>query len=220
MDGRKVRAVIFDFDGTLADSYPAITASVNFVRAKHRLPPLSEAEVRRHVGRGPGYLLTHTVPGGNLADDLDMYRGHHPSVMKEGTRLFPGVREALTALKASGRPLAVCSNKPKDFTRELLAHFELDSLVGVVVGPEDAPRPKPAPEMLLKALEELQVPGAEALYVGDMVVDIETARGAGVPVWVVATGSDPRSVLAAAEPDRLLGGMGELPDYLDGAGGR
>src|SRR5690349_14262539 len=62
-------AVLFDFDGTLGDSYQAITASVNHVRAAHGLPPLAEAEVRRHVGHGPAYLLGHTVPGADLARD-------------------------------------------------------------------------------------------------------------------------------------------------------
>jgi phosphoglycolate phosphatase len=213
-DTRNFAAVISDFDGTLADSYPGITASVNHVRAKYHLPPLSEAEVRRHVGRGPHYLIAHTVPGGHLPDDLELYRQHYPTVMREGTRLFPGVKEALTAVKESGRSLAVCSNKLRDFTRGLLDYFGLGPLIDVVVGPEDAPRPKPAPDMLVKALAGLRVPAAAALYVGDMVVDIETARGAGVTVWVVPTGSDTRATLAAAGPDRILEGMGEIPGLL------
>src|SRR5947209_17136538 len=112
---QKLTAVIFDFDGTLVDSYPAITASVNHVRAAHHLPPLSEPEVRRCVGRGPAYLLQHTVPGTNLDQDLARYRAHHPSVLRSGTRLLPGVAETLRSLKNSGLHLAVCSNKPRDF---------------------------------------------------------------------------------------------------------
>ena len=213
--GFSPRAVLFDFDGTLADSYPAITASVNHVRAAHGLPPLDEAEVRRHVGRGPAYLLEHTVPGSSdPAQDLARYRAHHPSVMRSGTRLFPGAREALQALKDAGRGTAVCSNKPKRFTQELLAYLELDLLVDVVLGPEDVARPKPAPDMLRAALARLCLPPPDALYVGDMVVDIETARGAGVRVWVVPTGSDTRSTLLAAGPDRLLHGLREIPDLL------
>jgi phosphoglycolate phosphatase len=202
--------VIFDFDGTLVDSYQAITASVNHVRAAHHLPPLSEPEVRRCVGRGPAYLLEHTVPGTDLDQDLARYRAHHPSVLRSGTRLLPDVRETLQQLKQSGLRLAVCSNKPRDFTRELLEVLQLAPLIEVVIGPEDAPRIKPAPDMLLAALHRLNVTPAEALYVGDMVVDIETARAAGVTVWVVPTGSDERSTLQAAKPDRLLGAFREL----------
>jgi phosphoglycolate phosphatase len=207
--------VVFDFDGTLGDSYPAITASVNHVRACHGLPPLPEAEVRRHVGRGPAYLLAHTV-GSSTPEDLAAYRAHHPSVLFSGTRLMPGAAETLAALHRAGKLLAVCSNKPVAFTRDLLDHFRLLPLFNAVLGPEDVPRPKPAPDMLVTALARLQVPPAEALYVGDMVVDVETARAAGVRVWVVPTGSDDRATLVAAHPDRVLGGLADLCGLIGG----
>lgn len=210
----KPRAVLFDFDGTLADSYPAITASVNHVRAAHGLPPLPEAEVKRYVGRGPAYLLTHTVPGGDLESDLARYRAHHPSVLRSGTRLLPGAREAVVTLDGAGLHLGVCSNKPGAFTRELLDYLGLAAHVDLVLGPEDVARPKPAPDMLQTALARLGIGPAEALYVGDMVVDIETARAAGVAVWVVPTGSEERGRLEAARPDRMLEGLGELATNL------
>src|SRR5439155_971639 len=133
------KAVISDFDGTLADSYQAITASVNHVRALHRLPPLPEPEVRKHVGRGPGHLLAYTVPGGDAENDLAAYKAHHPSVLRSGTRLFPGVAATLAALHQAGLRLAVCSNKLRPFTLELLDYFGLAALFEVVIGPEDAP---------------------------------------------------------------------------------
>lgn len=211
---RAVRAVLFDFDGTLADSYPAITASVNHVRALHGLPPLSEAQVRRHVGRGPAYLLAQTVPGSDVAAAVGHYRAHHPSVMRAGTRLLPGASQVLASARSTGRRVAICSNKPGNFTRELLKYLGLSAQVDLVLGPEDVARPKPAPDMLLLALERLQVPAAAALYVGDMTVDIETARAAGLRVWVVPTGSDDRSALEAAGPDRLLSHLYELASLL------
>ena len=209
------RAVLFDFDGTLADSYPAITASVNHMRAAHGLAPLEEAEVRRHVGRGPVYLLEHTVPGSDVEADLRRYRAHHPSVLRPGTRLLPGAAEALATIKRSGRRTGVCSNKPLDFTRELLTYLGIAGNVDVVLGPEDVARPKPAPDMLLAALQRLGVPPAEALYIGDMTVDIATARAAGVSVWVVPTGSDERATLLQAQPDRVLGGLNDLQSILN-----
>src|SRR5438874_10279454 len=105
--GRPPRAVVFDFDGTLADSYPAITASVNHVRALHGLAPLPEAEVRRFVGRGADYLLAHTVPGAPAGEALAAYKAHHPSVLRSGTTLLPGVAETLAALRKGGLRLGV-----------------------------------------------------------------------------------------------------------------
>jgi phosphoglycolate phosphatase len=208
------RAVLYDFDGTLIDSYPAITASVNHVRAGHGLPPLSEPEVRRHVGRGPAHLLGHTCPAGDVDANVAAYRAHHPSVFRGGTRLLPGAAEALRRLHRRGLPQGICSNKPVAFTRELVAFLGVADCLDVVLGPEDVGRPKPAPDMLLAALARLRVAAAETLYVGDMVVDIETARAAGLAVWVVPTGSDERDVLARAGPGRILRDLHELAALL------
>jgi len=79
----------------------------------------------------------------------------------------------------------------------------------------DRSAPKPAPDMLTLALTRLQVSPTESLYVGDMTVDIETARGAGVAVWVVPTGSDAAEALRAAKPDRVLERIGEVPDLIE-----
>lgn len=203
------RAVLFDFDGTLADSYPAIAASVNHVRGWHGLPPLPVAEVKRHVGRGPNYLIEHTVPGSDAAD-VDRYRAHHPSVMIEGTALLPGAREAIDSLHRAGKAIGLCSNKPVKFSTELLRHFGFGEKFGVILGPELVPAPKPAPDMLQLALRRLELRAEEVLYVGDMTVDIDTARAAGVTVWIVPTGSDTLATLEKARPDRMLRDLYDL----------
>src|SRR5438105_14029803 len=92
------RAVIFDFDGTIADSYDAITASINHVRAGRGLPPLEVKNVRPHVGGGAHLLLARTIPNCDPQTDVALYRAHHRSVMLAGTRLLPGVEETLTVL--------------------------------------------------------------------------------------------------------------------------
>jgi HAD superfamily hydrolase (TIGR01509 family) len=104
----------------------------------------------------------------------------------------------------------VCSNKPRAFTKELLEYLNVRQFVDAAFGPEDVARPKPAPDMLRAALAWLRVPAAEALYIGDMVVDIETALAGGVRVWVVATGSDDRATLESAGPERILESLDEL----------
>ncbi len=211
---QSIHAVLFDFDGTLGDSYPAITASVNHVRELRGLPPWSVAEVSRHVGRGAEFLMQETVPRGDVAANVAAYKSHHPSVMHGGTHLYPGVADTLRRLHEKGLPLAVCSNKPVAFTRDLLAYLKVAAYFAAVLGPEDVARPKPAPDMLLAGLTRLQVSAAAALYVGDMTIDIQTARGAGVTVWVVPTGSDLRETLVEAKPDRLLRDLSEVADLL------
>jgi HAD superfamily hydrolase (TIGR01509 family) len=139
------------------------------------------------------------------------YRAHHPSVLRSGTTLLPSAREALAAFHARGIKLGICSNKPVDYTRQLVEYLDIAGLLDIVLGPEDVGRRlKPAPDILRLALQRLAVPPTQALYIGDMVVDIETARAAGVPVWVVATGSDPVETLDRSRPDRRLGSLSEL----------
>lgn len=203
-------AVFFDFDGTLADSYDAIAASVNHLRELRGHAPLTTDEVKGFVGRGPQYLLTNTVPGLDYAVDYPIYREHHPSVMIEKTWLFPRAKDLLARLKTAGKKTALCSNKPRLFSHDLVRHLEIDALFDAVIGPEDVARPKPAPDMLLLAMKRLETPRDRVLYVGDMTVDIETARAAGVTVWIVPTGSDSREILTAAKPDRMLADLGEI----------
>ena len=203
-------AVCFDFDGTLADNFDAIAAAVNHVRASRTLPALALPQVKAFVGRGIEYLVEHTVPGGNLSQDIANYRDYFPQVMRQGTTLLPGAAQALAALHGAGKRLAVCSNKLSQFSRELLEHLHVAQYFSAVLGPEDVGRPKPAPDMLLAAMKCLGVTAAQTLYVGDMVVDIQTARAAGVCVWAVPTGTDERATLEAARPNRVLGSLYDL----------
>lgn len=209
-----IRAVFFDFDGTLIDSYPAIAASVNYLRSQHNLSPLQVDEVRRFVGHGPIYLLEHTVPGGDPEKCLKLYREHHPAVMFSGTELLPGAEELLALLQDAGKKVGLCSNKPRVFSEELLAHFHWRDKFDVVLGPEDVAHVKPAPDMLIEGMRRLQIEAVEALYIGDMSVDIQTARGAGVNVWVVPTGSETEQMLQSAQPDRLLHDLYDVVSLL------
>ena len=211
-----VRAVLFDFDGTLADSYDAITASVNHVRTTFGLPPMEEAVIRKLVGYGLAHLLHQVVPNVPTDEAVAEYRRHHSTVMVPLTRLLPGVSETLAELHRRGLRLAVCSNKTVAFTRTLTEALGIARYFDAVLGPEDAGKPKPDPAILRTALARLDVPASEAVYVGDMTVDIATARAAGVPVWVIPNGSDDAATLRAAGPDRLLDSISELPKMLAG----
>jgi len=205
-----VRALVFDFDGTLADAYSGIAASVNHVRGLHGLPALSDEQVKLFVGRGVEWLLENTVPGCDIPFEVNRYREHHPSVMVQGTHLLPGAGELLSAARRAGVKTAVCSNKRRAFTVELLRHLGIADRIDAVLGPDDVPRPKPAPDMLLAALQRLGVRADETIYIGDMVVDVQAARAAGIRVFGVATGSQHRADLAAAAPDRMMNSLADL----------
>jgi phosphoglycolate phosphatase len=213
-----IRAALFDFDGTLADSFAAITASTNHVRQSYGLPPLPEEAVRRHVGLGLAHLLSELVPVAPPDEAIARYRAHHATVMLSETRLMPGVAETIPELARRGFQMAVCSNKRVEFTRRLVEAFGLGPYFSAVLGPDDVDnRPKPDPAMLLEALRRLGVTTGDAVYVGDMKVDVQTSRAAGMPVWLVAGGAVGQEAVTASA-DRVLTGFAELMDLLPSAG--
>lgn len=208
------RAILFDLDGTLVDSYPAIQQSINHVRSRHGLAPLALETVKAAVGNGLAVLLERTCPTRDPEDDAAAFLRHHPSVLVSGTRLLPGVRRTVAALSHRGCLLGVCSNKPLSLTRKLLKKLEFERYFAVVLGPESVGRAKPAPDMLEMALRKLKVPGNRSLYVGDMTIDVETARRAGIASWVIASGTHSLGQLQAARPDHVLGRIRELLDVV------
>ncbi|MEZ6142533.1 MAG: HAD-IA family hydrolase [Zavarzinella sp.] len=207
-------AVLFDFDGTLANSYPAITASANHVLSHYGKPPISEDHLRILVGHGLEHLMDTLLPGINPEEAAAIYREHHPSVMFSHTELLPGVEVGLAQLHQRGVKMGVCSNKPSYFTQELCRGLNIQHYFATVLGPDLVPQPKPAADMVHSAIETLQANPASTLFVGDMIVDIQTARNAQIPVWVVPTGSNSEQDLLAAQPDRFFADMGALIDSI------
>ena len=143
------------------------------------MPALNADEVKSFVGRGPEYLLTHTVPGGNPADDLACYRAHHPGIMLPMTQLLPGASNLLAALHRLGKKIGLCSNKPRLFSQKLLQHLEVADYFDVVLGPEDVARPKPAPDML---------PAGETLPQESWLTGCESSSQEIEEVWMGSTG--------------------------------
>lgn len=209
------RAALFDFDGTLANSFAGITASTNHVRQLYGLPEMTEAEVRVYVGLGLTNLIETVIPNAPLADAIAAYKSHHVSVMVSGTQLLPGVRDTLTTLHRGGIALGICSNKAVAFTKQIVASLGIAPLFQAVLGPDDVDgRAKPDPAMLLEGLTRLGVSRDETVYVGDMAVDVHAGRAAGLTVWLVEGGAAGRESAVDAGPDRVLTGFAELAPLL------
>ncbi|WP_020474082.1 HAD family hydrolase [Zavarzinella formosa] len=206
----KFRAVLFDFDGTLADSYMAITASVNHTLTHYGRPALTEPQVRGMVGHGLQQLMEVVLPDIDPIEAAAVYRSHHPEVMITHTRVLPGVAEGLAKLSALGIKMGICSNKPSKFTREIAKGISLSPYFTIVLGPDDVVSPKPDPAMIHAALQALETPVESALYVGDMEVDVETGRRAKIETWVMPTGSNDVATLQAANAQKILPNFDEV----------
>jgi phosphoglycolate phosphatase len=213
LDPARVRGIVFDLDGTLVDSYPAITASVNRARVAHHLPPLPEAEVRVHVGHGLESLIAELVGAANVEEGVRLFREHYAQAYASGTSALNGASGVVHELSRRGYGLAVASNKPARFSEAILETLGMRGAFREVQGPDRAGTTKPEPTMLALCRRALEVGPDETLYVGDMVLDVETARRAGVPVVLVPGGSSSLAELSATG-ERVLGTLIDLLHLL------
>ncbi|MFQ5719749.1 MAG: HAD family hydrolase [Acidobacteriota bacterium] len=216
IDAPGLSAVVFDLDGTLIDSYGAITECFNHACVSLGFEPRSEDEVRRLVGHGLESLMSDAVGSGQMLRAVRLFRHRYDEVCEERTQLLPGAATTVAALDRRGLALGVATNKPTGFAVRLLRALGLSPPIKVVHGPGADIPPKPDPAMLLRVLHDLDVRPEDALFVGDMSVDVETARRAGVRVWLVPTGSASPDDVARAGADRVLPGLDGLPAALAG----
>ena len=209
-----IRGIIFDFDGTLIDSYEPITESLNQVREAFGKPPLGLGEVKGMVGHGLEHLIEAAIGPEKVADGVRIFRERYATICESRTTILPQVRETLEELDRRTYQMAIATNKPSYFARDILKALDVEHLFVEVLGPNDVERPKPDPEMLEIIMSRLGLGSDETLYVGDMPLDIEVARNAGVAVYALPTGSASRDDLLARRPDRLLHKFSDLLVYL------
>jgi phosphoglycolate phosphatase len=223
LDLETVRGIVFDLDGTLIDSYEAITASLNEAMAQLGRAPQPLDRVRLMVGRGLETLMARAlgvdaeagVP--LIAEGVSVFRRHYDRICVDRTRLLPDVGETLRALRARGYRMAVATNKPSYFARRLLDALGVGAHLDAVLGPDLVSHHKPHPEMVLAALGAMGLAPSEAVYVGDMEIDVETARAAGMRVVVLPTGSCDLASLRGAGADLVIESFSTLLDLLPGA---
>ena len=192
------KAYIFDLDGTLLDTLDDLAASTNFALRTHHMPEHGIDDVRRFVGNGVRKLMERAVPGGVanplFEQALATFREHYTQHSLDTTRPYPGIIDLLQRLKASGKKVAVVSNKFDAATKALCQHF-FASLVDVAIGESERVRKKPAPDTVMEALRLLEVKKEQAVYIGDSDVDIATARNSGIPCISVTWGFRDRTFL-------------------------
>jgi phosphoglycolate phosphatase len=209
-----LRAVVFDLDGTLLDSYAAIHESLALVLAAFGRPPVTPDETRRMVGHGLESLVSRAVGEANVAEGIRIFRERYEKIGPTSSTLLPGADAVTARLRDAGIPLAIASNKPARFTREILEALGMASRFAFVAGPDDGFPPKPAPHMVLMALASLRAKASESVFVGDMPVDVATARAVPMPVVAVPSGSATEDELRSVSPDFLIRDLNELPGLL------
>ena len=213
---RRIKLAIFDLDGTLVNAYRAVEESVNLTLRQLGYPPKSVATIKRTVGWGEVHLLGSFVDKKDLQRALVIYRRHHPAALARGTTLLPGARRILKFLKGNNYRIAVASNRATRFTRLILRHLEIVAYFDYVLCRDRVKRPKPYPDIVRGILRHFALQPGQAVFVGDMGVDIQAGKRAGVRTVAVTTGSNSRAELKKLKPDHLIPRIEQLKGILNG----
>jgi len=209
------RVVLFDLDGTLADTIPLIVASYQHAFRTVLAEEVEDARARAWIGRPLLPALLEESP--EHGHELDrVYREWNLANTARLIRRYPGVAELLTDLLAAGATCAVATSKRRETARLALHSVGIDHLVDVVAALEDTGAHKPAPDPLLHAAASLGVDPADCVYVGDATVDVLSAKAAGMAAVAVTWGAGERDALAATGPDALVDSVADLSAYLLG----
>lgn len=203
----KIEAVLFDFDMTLVDTSHAIAYAMNRFAEMMGLRKVSYEEVLATIGipmdKSMSLLWQEAKP-----EWLEIYSQKCRPLEYELMKPFPRVPETLKVLKSQGIKLAITSNRRS--AKKAVAYLGLDGYFDVVLGLEDVNIPKPEPAILLKAIEILGVKRDRVVYVGDTVIDMQTAKNAGVTGIGVATGLYDEKSLAEAGAALVLPEASEI----------
>lgn len=194
----KYESYIFDLDGTLLNTLNDLAASCNFALRSYGLPEHSVDDIRRFVGNGVRLLMTRAIPGGESFEHFEecfaCFRLHYLQHNLDTTAPYPGIMELIAQLNTNGKKIAVVSNKFYQATQDLVRHF-FGEQIKVAIGERPDIHKKPAPDTVIEALRQLDMPSSTAVYIGDSDVDIDTARNCGMPCISVLWGFRDRDFL-------------------------
>lgn len=179
----KYTTIVFDCDGTLLDTLTDLRNAVNYVLRAHDLPERSVPEVKVALGNGVAHLMHQSLPDSiseaefnTYLDEFKAYYGEH---LQDYTAPYPGMLDVLDTLRAKGYKLAIVSNKIQEGITPLNKEYFGDRLP-VAIGERPGLQRKPAPDMVLQALKELDSTQSESIYIGDSEVDVATAKNSGL----------------------------------------
>lgn len=213
----KYTTVIYDLDGTLLNTLDDLAAAVNHALCEGGYPLRTVEEVRCFVGNGMERLIRLSLPDGASEEEFSLalarFKAFYAQHSTDLTRPYPGIDQLLQTLKSSGVRQAVVSNKGDPFVKELCQLY-FDQMMDAAVGEQAGVRRKPAPDSLLRVMEELKANPEQVLYVGDSDVDVFTARNAGVDCLSVCWGFRTEEELVKSGADHFAHSAEDVASFV------
>lgn len=208
----KYALIVFDLDGTLLDTAGEVTDAINDAFNEVGLPAITLEQTRSWVGKGAPDFLQKALAFCNvqLATQqefdqlLAIFYHHYEKRSGTNSQIFPHVAEALKELHQSGYKLALLTNKFLVGTELVLKAHQLHHLFDDILAGDSFPEKKPDPVGIHFLMDKYNFTAEEILYIGDSSTDVQTARNAGVEVWVVPYGYNHGDDIREAKPDRII----------------
>lgn len=217
MTARMIRAVLFDFDYTLADSSDAIVECFNTALLGIGLEKAEPDAIRRTIGLSIPDSLAQVAGPEHLPREEEFrlhWRRRSDEIMVEWTRVFDWTPGAVEELRAAGLRLGIVSTKYRSRITATLERHGLGGRFDLIVGGEDVERHKPYPEGLLRAASGLRMEPGECLYVGDTVADAAAADEAGTPFVAVLSGMTPAEAFAGRPSVAIVPSVADVPSLV------
>ncbi len=213
------KLIIFDLDGTLVNAYPAVVSSVNYTLGQLGFRARSHAAIKKAVGWGDKELVAQFVGEKLAGRAIRLYRPHHDRALSTPgmVKFLPGAKALIKSLHAEGYKLAIATNRPRRFTTLILKNLGMQEYFDMVLCADQAPRPKPYPDMLNIIIKRFKVKKTEALYAGDMTIDVQTGKRAGVRTVAVTTGSSSLVELKTLKPWLIINRIGQIKTAIKAA---
>lgn len=198
----KADLLIFDLDGTLADTKDDIATSVNLTLHELGLPEKPSAVIYSYVGSGVRKLIQQAVgeaEGERFQEAMRIFRGHYTAHLLDTTKLYPGIDDVLDHFRTKKK--AVVTNKPQAYTDPIASGLKITNRFDMILGGDNGFPLKPDPRMILAVLEKLSADPKRTVMIGDGLHDIHASRAAGVAVCAVGYGLGDPGELRRARPD-------------------
>ncbi|UCG35106.1 MAG: HAD family hydrolase [Candidatus Omnitrophota bacterium] len=203
---------IFDLDGTLADVYSAIEKSLNFTLKKLGYSKVDFEEVKRNVGRGDKLFIKGFFSRKDANKALSIYRAHHLKSIARYSKLLPYAKTTLSKLKRKEKCVALASNRPQIFTDKIIKKLKIDKYLDEVLCADTINSLKPQPKIINMLIKDFDVKKSDAVYIGDMTIDMETARRAGVEAVYIRGGSSTFSEVKKYKNKKVISSLKEIFD--------
>ncbi|MFA6281050.1 MAG: HAD family hydrolase [Candidatus Omnitrophota bacterium] len=201
---------IFDLDGTLADAYRAIEKSLNFTLQNLGLRRVTFEEAKRKVGRGDKAFMETFFPESAISKALLIYRAHHKKALKSHSKLRPYAKELLRGLKRKHKIIAIASNRPSFYTNLILKSLGIKRYFDFVLCADEIKSNKPNPKILNVILKKFKVRKSDAVFVGDMDIDLETAKRAKMDVVFIEGGSSHLRAVRKYKNKKVISSLKEI----------